>query len=328
MFPFLDSCHSPLSINKEIEEENESSIILCSWIVSFDWCAVYQQVGSATVHLTAERNPWKLDNRNLVKTTWWKFPMANVKVSQPKRIFFFILRELSCKTNVHVKTTIINHQSYEHHSQQEGKWQAQNVTQLIDYNVLDWAKREETKPIFCERKMGKINIVKEDHFLDPHINLHDKNVSEIRVLSWLGYTNLSMRMGGGICKQDGLVGPLLFGQIQQFSWHSLPKHSGKPRNIKLGFSIKYFSCPATTNSPENMKAYCLSDSVFAQVHYLTNSFFSLKDIPKISPATWLCAQSIFLNYLLFGVSFPCLKALMTASLSWLLPFLFSSLVFS
>jgi hypothetical protein len=30
MFPFLDSCHSPLSINKEIEEENESSIILCS----------------------------------------------------------------------------------------------------------------------------------------------------------------------------------------------------------------------------------------------------------------------------------------------------------
>jgi hypothetical protein len=63
--------------------------------------------------------------------------MTNVKVSQPKRQKKFILWELSCKTNVHVKTTIINHQSYKHHSQQEGKWQAQNVTQLIDYNVLN-----------------------------------------------------------------------------------------------------------------------------------------------------------------------------------------------
>lgn len=45
MFPFLDSYHSPLSINKEIEEENVSSNILCSQILSFDWCAVYQQVG-------------------------------------------------------------------------------------------------------------------------------------------------------------------------------------------------------------------------------------------------------------------------------------------
>ncbi len=63
--------------------------------------------------------------------------MTNVKASQPKCIKFSILRELSCKTNVHVKTTIINYQSYKHHSQQEGKWQAQNVTQLIDYNVLD-----------------------------------------------------------------------------------------------------------------------------------------------------------------------------------------------
>jgi hypothetical protein len=59
-----------------------------------------------------------------------------VKVSQPKSIKLSILRELSCKTNVHVKTTIINHQSYKQHSQQEGKWQAQNVTQLIDYKCF------------------------------------------------------------------------------------------------------------------------------------------------------------------------------------------------
>ncbi len=40
-----------------------------------------------------------------------------------------------------------------------------------------------TKPIFCKQKMSKIDIVQEDHFLDPHVNLDDKNESEIRVLS-------------------------------------------------------------------------------------------------------------------------------------------------
>lgn len=163
--PLLDSYHSPLSINKEIEEENKSSNILCSWNFIFWLICSLSTNGFCYSAFNSGKEP--IDNRNLVKTTWWKFPITNVKVSQPKSIKFSILRGLSCKTHIHVKQTIINHQSYKHHSQQEGKWQAQNVTQLIDYNVLDWAKREVTKPIFCEQKMSKINIVQEDHFWIP-----------------------------------------------------------------------------------------------------------------------------------------------------------------